>query len=61
MSSKLNKFMKLTGKMKKIDGLVSQLEEEVQKICTDSSCKINLAKQSEKKSKRKNSNVLTNS
>jgi hypothetical protein len=59
MSSELNKNMKLTGKMKKIDGLVSQLEQEVEKICVDKKCQ--LAPKVIKKSKNKNSKVITNS
>ena len=55
MKKKINNFMSIEPKMKKIDALVSQLDTEVKKICTDSKCTLvsssGTAKKSTKKSK----------
>ena len=51
MKEKLNNFMNIDTKMKKIDALVSELDTEVQKICTDKKCSLKPIKKSKKNSK----------
>lgn len=51
--------MTMNKKIKKINTLVSQLENEVQKICTDAKCKSESEK-STKKSKSKKLQIIEN-
>jgi hypothetical protein len=61
VTSGVNKIMSLDNKMKKIDNLVVQLEEEVGKICTDTSCKMIPEEPAPKKSENTDSNTNTRS